>query len=123
MHIILSNEAFFQAIINLGIRANYLYSSLITRLGVKPPDGRVVVIVVSQNEWDGHIALFELFEECEALYKKQIDQYRIRYVCCKDLESVRLNPNLEKASFILVVNEDLRDAASYPELKQILPFL
>ena len=123
MRLIFSNETFFQAILDLGIRANYVYSSLITRLGVCPPDHRVVVIVIAKNEWDGHVALFDLFDECEILYKKKIDQQRIRYVCCKDLESARLNPNLEFANFILVANEDLCDAASYPELEQILPFL
>lgn len=123
MHIFLSNQAFLQAILDLGEQVDHIYSSLITRLGVKPPDGRVVVIVIASNEWDGHITLFELFEECENLYKKQIDQKRIRYVCCKDLQSARLNPNLEKANFILVANEDLCDAASYPELEHILPFL
>jgi len=123
MHIILSNEEFFQEILNFGIKTNYIYSSLITRMGVKPPHPKVVVIVIAKDEWDGHIALFDLFEECETRYKKQIDQRRIRYVCCKDLEKARLNPNLEKANFILMADDDLRDAESYQELEQILPFL
>lgn len=123
MHIFLSNQAFLEAILDLGIRTSCSYSSLITRLGVKPFDQKVVVIVIAKNEWDGHIALFDLFEECETLYKKQIDQRRIRYVCCKDVESARLNPNMEFANFILVANEDLCDAASYPELEHILPFI
>lgn len=48
---------------------------------------------------------------------------RIRYVSCGSFEKARHNPNLERASFILMADEDLLGATNYPELEKLLPFI
>lgn len=123
MHIISSSAEFFRALLKTEKLVKWEYDQMTTRLGVKPPDEKVVVLVIAENEWDSHTALFDLFDECEKLYGKQIDQRRIRYVSCKDISSAKLNPHLELANFILVADENLLDATSYPELENILPFM
>ncbi len=118
----MSGPAFLKALADLGQRVNAECQGLFRRLGVKPSEGRVVVIVICEDEWRAHEALFDLFAECETIFRRTIDQHCIRYVSCKTLESAKANPNLELASFILVVDEDLLEAKYYPELEKILPF-
>lgn len=119
-----SNALFLQALFNLAEKTRTEYENLRARLGVKPPPEKVVVIVIAEKEFEGHSALFDLFEECEKLYGKgrRVDEQRIRRVTCKSLDQASKSPSLEMASFVLIVDGHLLDAASYPELADILPF-
>lgn len=70
MKLIFDNSHFLKALAEAGASANADYTGLITRLGVKPRDSKVVVIVIAKNEWDGHEAYFELFGRCEKKIQK-----------------------------------------------------
>ncbi len=95
----------------------------LNQLGTKPATHEVVtMIVVSQNWWEGYNAMFLLHEECEKFYGKRIDLTKLRYVVLKDLDAASKSPHLERAQFIIVLNEDLLGVENYPELEGILPF-
>ncbi len=123
-HFIFSNNEFLAKLAELNKQRIRTSQDLYTRLGVKPVSNEIItMIVVSQNQWEGHHALLLLHEECEKIYKKRVDLTRIRSVVFKDIEAVGKSPHLERARFIIILDEDLLGAENYPELEEILPFI
>jgi hypothetical protein len=123
MHIIASRKDFFEALFRLGEQAQAEYAHLAERMGVKPrKQEKVVIMIIAPDEFAGQDALFTLLQDCENQFKRAIDQPRIQRVVFKTIEQASKSPYLELANFILIPDENLLDAESYPELEKLLPF-
>lgn len=121
---IFSNEKFLQKLADLNQQRIQISQNLFSRLGIMQTTNRIItMIVVSKDSWEGHHALFLLHEECEKIFKKRVDLTRIRPIVLRDIEAVTKSPHLERARFIIILNEDLLGAEHYPELETILPFI
>lgn len=120
-HFIFSLEKFYALLEQEAQKTREINKELLTRLGVKPaPKDVVTVLIISKDSFAGHEAFFTLGEECERIYGKKINLERIRLVILRSLDQASKSPHLERASFILILGEDLLGVENYPELEQIL---
>ncbi len=118
-----SNETYLLRIAELRQEGLQINAELFLRLGVKQKKGVITMIVIANNEWDGHNVLSDLQIECEKLYHKRIDSAKIRSIVLRDIEQASKSPHLEQASFIIFLDGNLLGAENYPELEKILPFM
>ncbi len=123
-HLIFSNEQFLAKLTELHQMNLEVSINLFKRLGVNPqPTERVTMLVISKDSGAGHNALFTLAIECERAYKKTVDTLRMKSIVLRSLEEASRSPHLERASFILILDENLLGIENYPELEHILPFV
>lgn len=121
--IIVFKESYLQQLFMEIKKAKEEYLELLEKAGVQQSNNKkIVVICIALNEYAGHTILFDLFEQCEKLYKRKVDQDTIRFVTYKTIEQARCSPLLMQSSFILTASEDILDAEIYPELEKILPW-
>lgn len=127
-HLLFSNEVYLSKLTELHQLNRKLCQELMERLGVSPnSDGRVTVIVISKDSFVGFDALFKLVTEYETIHKKSVDSVKLCVIVLPTLKAVSTSPHLERASFILTVEDkdgvgDLLGVENYPELGRILPF-
>ncbi len=98
---------------------------LFSKFGVKQPQTqKVILIAISRDDTMlGCDIMLSLLDECNRVYGKEVDTSSVKIVSLPSFEAAKRSPYLERASFILVTDEDLLEAENYPELKRILPFM
>ena len=104
-------------------KSEHIKNELFRRLGVQPSNEVITMIVIAKNHWDGYDVLRNLQIECEQIYHKRIDVTKIKSVVLSSLELASKSPHLERANFIIILDENLLGAENYPELEKILPFM
>ncbi|MBP6948499.1 MAG: hypothetical protein KBC41_02375 [Candidatus Pacebacteria bacterium] len=122
-HYIFSNEKYLTALVTIQKLSIEIQEQLFQRLGIhRKSQDIVTIIVISKDPFDGIDSIFTLAEECQKLYKKEIEINKLRIIALPTIESAMKSPHLERASFILIPEENLLSANIYPELEKILPF-
>lgn len=127
-HFIFSHEDYLAKLMECHKLSHDESNNLLSRLGVRQERKETVtMIVISKNDFIGFDVLFDLIMEYEDKYKKNVDPTKLKVVVIPTMEDVSKSPRLERASFILTLEDsrglgDLLGVEHYPELGKILPF-